>query len=71
MSVKKKILSLIAIGLGNICHYTHWMNPILVMMGLPHCLPTLWSFRLDEKFDLGLFKVVDIDKLEDKDNEII
>ncbi len=38
------------------CWLTHWLNPLLVMMGKPHCLPTLWSYELDKKYNLNLWK---------------
>ena len=42
--------------LEKICFLTHWLNPLLIKLHLPHCLPTLWSYFLDKKFELGVWK---------------
>ena len=53
--MKRYILRFIADILERMCFLTHWLNPLLIRLRLPHCLPTLWSYRLDRRYNLGIW----------------
>ena len=40
------------------CVMFHWLNPITARMGLGYCHLADFSAWLDEKYDLGVWKVV-------------
>ena len=40
------------------CVMFHFLNPLLIKLGLPHCPLALLSYRLDKKFNVGVWKSV-------------
>ena len=55
-SAKKQLLKLIIHLLERTCVLFHWLNPLLIKMGKPNCPLTLLSWRLDKKYNVGVYK---------------
>ena len=56
MSIKKTLLYHLADKLEKVCFLTHWLNPITAWLFNRHCLPVSWSYALDDKYNLGIWK---------------
>lgn len=65
LTFKKAVLYCIVSLLEKSCCLFHWLNPILIKLGKPHCPLALWSYRIDRKYNVGAWKSY---KDEDRDD---
>lgn len=54
--MKLMLLRFLCEALDRACLLTHWANPLLCKLGLGYCHMARWSYLLDKKYGLGVWK---------------